>query len=697
MKQNKSLLYLSFLLGVAGLFLVTACNKDDDTIDISCTYVQDPTCFCQENPNNPLCNLSCTFETNPMCFCEANPEDEQCCTFEFNSECYCEANPTDILCTMSGGMSSGVYTFFDFEDQPAIDSIFNTGYTPDNPEGGFQDNARAIASLGSGDAAQGEFYFINEIEVINAGWTWTSNLFKTVELDLSSLSEPTLNFWVRTSNSKPALMEIAMVDDSGESGYHPGGPYMEVNGNWKQFSLNLNNINATEDWKWGDGINVGSINFLKFGFNAEGQEMGDIYEVHIDDVYIDDGVPFGAVEYPMVMDAGEFHTYFDFENQPEIDSIFNTGYTPDNPEGGFQNNARATASLGNGDAAQGDYYFINEIEVFTAGWTWTSDLFDNMMIDASALSSPCLNFWARTSNAKPALFEIALTDDSGESGWHPGGVYSEVNGDWQLFSINIEEINNLNDWKWGDGIDPSMLRGMKFGFNAESQEMGDIFEVHIDQIYLSDGAPSGAIAYPAAPAPDYERFYTYFDFENTGADLTSFYETGYIPDNPNGFQENVRAIASFGTGDAAEGDGYFINELEVLTAGWTWSSNLFSDVALDVSGLDNPTINFWARTSNAKPALLEFALVDDTGECGWHPGGVYTEINGDWQQFSIQLGVVNATEDWKWGDGWNFEALSFLKFGFNAESQEMGDIFEIHVDDIHLANGSPEGAVVYPQ
>jgi len=685
MKISKILFFIAALLTVS---FFNSCSKDDETV-IGCTYSQDPDCFCLENPNNPLCNIVCTFEANPECFCMQNPDDDQCCSFDFDPVCFCLANPDDILCDNTGP-SSGFFTFFDFENQPIIDSIFATGYTPDNPDG-WQENARAIGSLGSGDAAQGEYYFINEIEVLNAGWTWTSNLFKdTPGLDLSSLAEPTLNFWVRSSNGKPALMEIAMVDATGESGYHPGGVYSEVDGNWKQFSINIAKINQNEEWKWGDGIDPATFSFLKFGFNAEGQEQGDIYEIHIDDIYISDGPENGAIEYPMVMDQGDFYTYFDFEDQPVVDSIFTTGYAPDNPDG-WQENAKATPSLGTGDAAQGDFYFINEIEVINEGWTWTSNLYDDMAIDASALSSPHFNFWARSSNAKPVLFEIAFTDDSGESGWHPGGVYGDINGTWQQFSINLDEVNATNDWKWGDGINFSTLSFMKFGFNSEAQAQGDIYEVHVDLITLTDGAPSGAITYPAVAPPAYTRVYTAFDFEDTSNPLDSIFTSGFVADNPDGWQENAKPTPAYASGDAAEGDGYLSVEIEVINEGWTWTGNLYDETPNDFSGLVDPCLNFWARTSDSSTQLFEIAFADSNGESGWHPGGNYADINGDWKQFSIKLSQI---EDWKWGMGPDWADFQLLKFGFNSNEHPQGDIYEVHVDDIHFSDGSPEGAIV---
>jgi len=63
MKFLKILKVLTLLMAVV---YFSSCSKDDE-VTIGCTYSQDPECFCQENPNNPLCNIVCTFEANPEC------------------------------------------------------------------------------------------------------------------------------------------------------------------------------------------------------------------------------------------------------------------------------------------------------------------------------------------------------------------------------------------------------------------------------------------------------------------------------------------------------------------------------------------------------------------------------------------------------------------------------------------------------
>ncbi|MEL7118595.1 MAG: hypothetical protein AAFO07_04120 [Bacteroidota bacterium] len=687
---NKTITY--FLLGM--FFLVSACEKDLLPDPPTCTFTKDPDCFCQANPNNPLCNIpTCTFESDPDCYCTNAPEDPRCaqaCTFEDDPVCFCEENPNDSRCQTTN--NPGFHTFFDFEDENLIvDSIFSTGFTGDNPDG-WQSDGRAVGSIATGNAAQGDRYFVNEIEVINEAWAWTSNLYKVDTVDASSLAEPTFNFWIRTSNEKPLTAEIALVDDTGESGYHPGGAYAEINGTWQLFSLRLNAINE-EGWKWGDNLDFSTINFLKFGFNLNGQTLGDIFEVHVDHIYLDDGVPPGAIAYPAVeVVETQVVSVFTFEEEELIiDSIFTTGFTGDNAEG-WQSDGRAVASIVEGDAPEGSKYFSNEIEVINEAWAWTSNLAKEEAFDLSAMTDPTFNFWIRTSNEKAATIEFGIVDDSGESGWHPGGAYAEINGDWQLISINLTELNNIG-WQWGDGLDFSQISLIKFGFNLNGQTLGDIFEVHVDHIHFADGAPEGAIIYPAPPEPSYERVFTWFDFESADIIVDSIFTSGFTGDNEEGWQSDGRAVGSIVEGEAPEGTKYFSNEIEVINEAWAWTSNLFSEDIVDASSADDPTLNFWIRTSNNSAATIEFAMVDDSGESGWHPGGAYAEINDTWQQISVRLNDLN----WQWGDGLDYSQISLLKFGFNLNGQTQGDIFEVHVDDIHIGNGSPDGAIIYPK
>lgn len=57
------------------MLLVTAffisCSKDEEP----CTFEEEPTCFCAENPADVKC---CTFESDADCFCSQKQEDAQC-------------------------------------------------------------------------------------------------------------------------------------------------------------------------------------------------------------------------------------------------------------------------------------------------------------------------------------------------------------------------------------------------------------------------------------------------------------------------------------------------------------------------------------------------------------------------------------------------------------------------------------------
>lgn len=688
-----NLLILVFIVGGFPL-LISSCDEEELPAPPTCTFSKDPDCFCRENPNNPLCNIAnCTFELDPECYCENAPEDPLCkeaCTFEENPECFCEENPNDDQCkTNVGGEdieSSGFYTFFDFEEEGLeVDSIFATGFTGDNPDG-WQDKARAVGSIVDGDAPQGSRYFSAEIEVLSEGWNWSSNLFKTDTIDVSSLSQPTLNFWIRTSNEKRAVIEFALVDDTGESGWHPGGAYAEINGEWQQFSIDLAKLNELGEWKWGDGIDMTAISFLKFGFNSNNQTQGDIYEVHVDDIYIADGVPNGAFAYPVieVVAGAKECIIFDFEDQPEITDIFETGFTGDNVEG-WQDKGRAIASLGSGDAPDGDYYFINELEVLTDGWQWTSNLLSQDMVDLSAVAEPTFNFWVRTTAEEPVVMEFAISDDKGESGWHPGGPYPEINGEWQLLSINLQTLNDTGTWKWGDGINFATINKMKLGFNIARQPLGAIYEIHVDKVYYGDGTPEGAIVYPkeepmeepmennsstVGPAIDLSDFkfpegsFAITDFEGAAGEevFNSLDVLG---------SEKVDAFSELLDGGVSGNKFISIDITELDASQGYWSDFEFKDVNASFSAEDSVFINFVVRYSEESgQAMGMHPIIFDANHMGvpeWEieEGGDDSGVNkfakffeippgdaSEWRIISINLTQIN---DFGWGK-WNVKA-----------------------------------------
>lgn len=456
------------MLSALALVLVTlgACNRIEDNIPLPCTYLADPECFCDRFPDHPLCSatIDCTFEADPDCFCTANPNDPQCDLSSGGSE-----------------IQGSIFTYFDhFEGQNA-DTVFESGFLPDNPQG-WQERADPNARIQSGDAAIGEDYLAVEIEVLEAGWAWTSNLFydwmERTGSPFDAGSDPYFNFYIRTVDGVPFQFEGAFGDADGESGFHFK---FDGSSDWQFYSLRM----STLDWKWGSGANMNALNYFKLGFNVDGFEAGAIPEVHMDGVYLSASPAAGATVIDQA-NANLYHTYFDFEAVDDISAIFSSGYIPDNPDG-WQEKGSINATVKSGDAAKGDQFLELEIEVIDEGWAWLGNLFSSEVLDISVVSDPHLNFYIRTADGGPFQIESAFADPAnGESGFNIDK--SLINGEWKLISVKMDAIN----WQWGGTLDYSQLNLFKFGFNQDGYVNGDIITVHVDDFTITSGPANGA-------------------------------------------------------------------------------------------------------------------------------------------------------------------------------------------------------------
>lgn len=449
---------------IGGLLVLASCNRLEDEMVIPCTYLSDPDCFCGENPNHPLCGgaTGCTFEEDPVCYCQENPEDE--------------------LCNMEGGEIAGaLWVYYDHFEGQDPNAVFESGYIPDNPNG-WHEKADPNPSIKSDGAAIGNDYLAVEIEIIEAGWAWTGNLFyswvESEGVSFDAGNDPYLNFYVRTADAVPFQFEGAFGGPAGESGFQFK---FEGAGDWQYYSLKM----STLDWKWGDGVDVNAIDYIKWGYNIDGFEVGDIPEIHIDGMHISSTPPVGATVIDQAQ-ANVAHTYFDFENVEDVSTIFVSGYIPDNPDGWHEKGA-INATVESGDAPQGDKYLNLEIEVVEEGWAWLGNLFSEESLDFSGVSDPHFNFYIRTAEGEPFQIESAFADAvNGESGFNIDK--NLINGDWQLMSIKIEAIN----WLWGGTLDLSQLNVLKFGFNQDGYANEDIINVHVDNFTISSGPAIGA-------------------------------------------------------------------------------------------------------------------------------------------------------------------------------------------------------------
>ncbi len=185
-----------------------------------------------------------------------------------------EINLDQIMIT--DGPQKPVIKAFDFEDNV-------------NPYSGSASNGLNLSGIST---ISGNRYLT--VGLANAGnWNWTGDMYKGGPLDLSTIDNPHLSFWINT-NGKKGFFQI----ETNQANVKWGGNlnttdyYVETNG-WKLYSLRMKDIGFE---KWGGsgtatGLDVkGILDYLKIGFTTG--NVSGAYEVNIDDVYISAGPMF---------------------------------------------------------------------------------------------------------------------------------------------------------------------------------------------------------------------------------------------------------------------------------------------------------------------------------------------------------------------------------------------------------------------
>jgi hypothetical protein len=132
------------------------------------------------------------------------------------------------------------------------------------------------------------------VGLANAGnWNWTGDMYKAGPMDLSTVANAYINFWVNT-NGKRGFFQFETTQSNVKWGGNldANDYYVQTTG-WKLYSLRLADIQWS---KWGGTGTAtsldpkGVLDYLKIGFST-GNVSGP-YEVNIDDVYISDGPMF---------------------------------------------------------------------------------------------------------------------------------------------------------------------------------------------------------------------------------------------------------------------------------------------------------------------------------------------------------------------------------------------------------------------
>lgn len=126
-----------------------------------------------------------------------------------------------------------------------------------------------------------------------SNWNWTGDMAVGGPINLSSLTDPYINFWINTNGKKGYLQfETNQANVKWGGNTNTTDYLFETNG-WKLYSFRL----KTFPWeKWGGtgtatGFDIkGIMDYFKIGFTTG--NVAGAYEVNIDDVFISDGPMF---------------------------------------------------------------------------------------------------------------------------------------------------------------------------------------------------------------------------------------------------------------------------------------------------------------------------------------------------------------------------------------------------------------------
>ncbi|MFY0687228.1 MAG: hypothetical protein JXQ90_08690 [Cyclobacteriaceae bacterium] len=288
MKTNMQKMWsMIFVLGAMAM-LVSCGGEDPDDV----TFDSDPDAFCAANPFDSNC---CLPQYNVECHCETgtNAEDDlvNCCLFDFNPTCFCENNPDDEQCQQDFGLDNGLGVILDFESG---DASFPTDVW--NPSGlmGFDTDAEI-------EAIEGDHYYGLKIAAgtDNKAWHdikyWPSamdddeNNDADALIDLSTMSNPTLNMWVN-SGTDTLGFTIAFREGDDEYAVHPlfkAG----TGGEWKLFSFPIVDMTAQENWDGGShAIDLNrKWQMIKFAYLPDDWHVPGNYNAQLDAVSITDG------------------------------------------------------------------------------------------------------------------------------------------------------------------------------------------------------------------------------------------------------------------------------------------------------------------------------------------------------------------------------------------------------------------------
>jgi len=396
-----------------------------------------------------------------------------------------------------------------------------------------------------------------------------------------------------------------------------------------------------------------------------------------------------------------------FEGLADASSIFQNGTTGGTWNGTSYDawadaNATVATSIQTEGAAEGDNYLAVDFDIKTAAWSWVANVHwepESANEDITSLAKPHLTFAVKSADITEFQFQTAFSDQVAESGTGTA-LNLAISSDWTVYALPLDKL----DYNWGSGdVDFSSLKYAKYlGLNINGKEVGDSFTLDIDAVgFISmTDLPSGAVFIDQSYL---RNAMNVIDFEGLDNPTTVF-QNGTTGGTWNGVEytpwadANAAVEATIVNSGGNTGDSFLSVEVEVLTEGWAWTSNVHwePDAAdVDVTSLTDMHMVFAVKSDDITEFQFETAYSDQIGESGTNTG-LNLAVTSDWTVYALPL-----TEPvWNWGTGTDWSHLKRIKYlGLNITGKAQGDIFVLGIDGVGLVSKSdlPRSAVIIEQ
>ncbi|MEO9803057.1 MAG: IPT/TIG domain-containing protein [Reichenbachiella sp.] len=294
----------------------------------------------------------------------------------------------------------------------------------------------------------------------------------------------------------------------------------------------------------------------------------------------------------------------------------------------------------------------------TGGWTNFGKIQASAAVDLADYEDPHLTMLINT-NGKKGYFQV----EDGNGNWkHFTGTENE-NDDYAFATTGWEwrSVSLSDDWD-GGAVDLTTFTPALFfkSGNVGNGGANEEFEIHVDQVMITNGRQDFV-----AVAFDFEDGVDPAWDNNTGADVHTI---------------NGGAVASI------SGENYYTVQ-KAGVGSWDWTGAIAYNTPVDLSGIDDPYITFWANTGSLKGFFQIETFQQSTKFGAGISGDNLIETSGEWVRYSLRLADVGFGS---WGGTDEFDAngvYDYIKLGFTSGNID-GENYEINVDDVVISDGA---------